>query len=152
MIDAVELDLSDNVDDLEDSLLALNFADDDPSTIDIIIVPNLGAADGLTFTDIVSSVRPALQNVSFIEATAVPPTPGRDTSHVPGHEVGHIFLDGFDEVHSMVPTNLMFGSNLFDSTVQAPKRLTDTQHRDSRRLSGPTTIPPLLRKIAVENQ
>jgi outer membrane protein OmpA-like peptidoglycan-associated protein len=142
------LDFTNDITLLEGSVLGLNFADQNPSTIDVIVVGNVpllppqnlnGAAGG----DSVSANLPGWHNVAIIQQAAADGS--APLALVPGHEMGHVLLDGGPEIHSTIATNLMNKSSTPDA-IGGSKRLRAEQNTTARTQSGPATVPALLHK------
>lgn len=160
------LDYTNSISDFDLHVLALNFGDTDPSTIDIIAFPNIPFAGlpltlGIAWSDTRMNSAPGLQNVFALRQ---PHADGDDTwfPYTAAHEVGHIlFADPRPGApyHFPDPTNLMRDNNEYPDTkeihdtIDGPKRLTELPFQDqpgqqglARTESGPNTTPAILRK------
>lgn len=87
------------------------------------------------------------QNLGFIVQEAVD-TEDVDAPFIAGHEVGHSLFD-VGNVHTNSagePFNLFNAILSLRETYDATKRLAETQNIRARTVSGPATVPPLLKK------
>lgn len=154
------LNFTDEINLFDGSVLALNFGDNDLTTIDLIIVTRISINTSLTSTpnlalaatggDFLATALPGWHNVSILREEAAAST---DSSRIASHEMGHALFDGSDDIHSNVNTNLFRGTADPTDTIASAKRLandpgdpiTDYNAR-ARDRSGPNTVPPLLKK------
>lgn len=132
---------------LELASLALNFKDADHNTIDVFVVGeaspkgNAGLAGGRWL----SEDRPAMYNVAFVQSNAVFPTGGGGADNVPPmthayllpHEVGHVVLNGGNEIHVDDLRNMMFSMASNMDAVNSTKRLNPAQHDRVRSQNDP---------------
>lgn len=157
---------------VETHVLALHYGDNDPSTIDFVVVPDtmstLGTMTaGRAYPDSLFSVSmPTLVNTAVVIASAAngsdrpsfstPADPNRTWwghGSVVAHELGHLLLDS-GEHHLTDGSNLMADSTALVTTSHehspdGPKRLTGIQHQRVRTRSGEVlrfveapTLPP----------
>jgi hypothetical protein len=127
---------------LEERALLRFVADDDPRTIDLVVVPSFRGGDraGEAFIEHEDG---SLVNIGLIDRIGVSGITGSWTQ---AHEIGHILLDrgahsDFFDVDS--PTLLM-DSDSRGATVRGPKRITPEECLRARVESGPDASPPLL--------
>lgn len=151
------LNFTDDITLLEGTVLGLNFADQNLSTIDLIVVDNVPLLPprnllGATGGDFLSVNLPAWHNVSIVQQVAADGSAPR--SLVAGHEMGHALMDGGDAIHARAPFQLPtspIATNLFQpfntpDTIGGAKRLDAEQNTRARARSGPATVPPLLQQ------
>ncbi|MGH9251954.1 MAG: hypothetical protein ACRD0W_20920, partial [Acidimicrobiales bacterium] len=139
---------------LEGSVLGLNFADASQSTIDVVVVDNIGILSpttlGATGGDFLLANLPGWHNLAIIRRAAADGSAG--FTLVAGHEIGHALMDGGNPIHARAPFQLPtspIATNLFQpfntaDTIGGAKRLDAEQNTRARTSSGPATVPPLL--------
>jgi hypothetical protein len=127
---------------LEERTLLRFVADDDPRTLDLVVVPTFLGRDriGEAF---IESDDGSLVNIGLLDRIGVSQVAGSWTQ---AHELGHILLDL--AVHSDFfgidsPTQLMDADSK-GATVRGPKRLTAEECHRARVESGPEASPVLL--------
>jgi hypothetical protein len=127
---------------LEERTLLRFVADDEPRTIDLVVVPFFQGGDraGEAF---IESEDGSLVNIGVLDRTGVSGVTGSWTQ---AHEIGHILLDRAAHSDSFdvdSPTQLM-DSDSRGATVRGPKRITPEECLRARVESGPDASPPLL--------
>jgi len=127
---------------LEERTLLRFVADDDPRTIDLVIVPYFqdGDRSGEAF---IESEDGSLANIGIIDRIGVSHMAGSWTQ---SHEIGHILLDRgvhSDHIGRDTPTQLM-DSDSRSRSVRGPKRISAEECARARVESGPGASPVLL--------
>jgi hypothetical protein len=152
----------DDVTTLEGAMLALNFRDSDPTTIELIAVQPVGIGGNGAFAasvgDQLGAVYAGWKNLIIakgISATLAPP----QYPMVLGHEFGHVIMNDYSNVqHHPDTTNLLYYLASEDvsngaKAYKGAKRLTaggtppdGNQNERARNESGPTSSAPILLK------
>jgi hypothetical protein len=133
---------------VEAAVLFLNFCDSDPKTIDIVTVKKTFVYSPLGwgragYDAYAASGHPAWQNVVIVRKETV----DLDDTIQPftaGHEMGHVLFDTGS--HPWEGRYNLFQPTSSTDTLDATKRLLETQNTDARTDSGPSTTPPILQK------
>lgn len=149
-----EVDLSDGVDHftdfdaaagtLEERALIKPLLDDDPTTIDIVVVPNF-AVTGRIGESFIYADGSSIRNVIVLDRGGIR---AGSRSFTLAHELGHILLDmpghpddfGVDQ-----PTQLM-DADASDASIFGPRRLSLSDCERAIRQAGPQARVPLLEK------
>lgn len=146
------LNFVNDITELEGAVLGLNFKDEDPATVDIIVVrdddPGFNILGGWAAAggDFMQPYQPGWVNLVILPSLAAD---GDDAvmALTPFHETGHVLLDGGNPIHVLGDTvNMMYPLESWPETLSSPKRVKEEQNTDVRVRSGPTTTPPLLQK------
>lgn len=146
------LDFTDSITTLEGHVLALNFRDTNPNSIDVfaigpraILDPAGSSLVGGAIPDSLKSGLPGLQNSVFVREEGVDAMDGKWFTLL-AHEVGHVLLD--DVNHHSSPSNIMIGTPASNDSdmIGGEKRFDAAQHLRVRSKSGPSTTPSLLQK------
>jgi hypothetical protein len=146
------VDLSDGLDEfdnmtarsgtLEERTLLKSVMDDDPRSIDVIIVNRFarGSRQGEAF---IEASEGSIANAVLLDRNGLSQV---ESAWTMAHEVGHVLLDEPLHPDNVGPDRpwLLMDSDSSRGTVLGPKRLTREECLRVRRLSGPETEPALL--------
>ena len=96
--------------------------------------------------DFLANNLPGWHNVAIIREEAVDANDAT-MPFIAGHEMGHALFDGGNPQHNTTQaTNLFRAIVSAVDTIGATKRLNQPQNTRARLVSGPGTVPPLLKK------
>lgn len=127
---------------LEERALLRSLMDDDPSSIDVLIVNRFarGSRQGEAFIE--SSDGP-IANAVLIDRNGLSQLQSAWTL---AHELGHVLLDEPLHPDNVGPDQpwLLMDSDSSRGTVLGPKRVTRRECQRVRRVSGPSAVPALL--------
>ncbi|HVU02155.1 MAG TPA: hypothetical protein VHE30_10395 [Polyangiaceae bacterium] len=128
---------------LEERALVKAYADDDPRTIDVFIVPSF-ARTGRIGESFIDGDGSAIQNVVIIDRGAVR---AGARSHALAHELGHILMDlpGHPDDFGVDQPFSLMDADAADATVFGPRRLSREDCARALLQSGPGAEIPLLR-------
>lgn len=127
---------------VEERALVKAFEDDDPATIELIVVPSFGGT-GRIGESFVFGHGTSLQNAIILDRAGIR---SGARSFTLAHELGHILLDmpGHpDDFGVDVPSSLM-DADASDDTIFGPRRLSVAECERALRQSGPGALTPLL--------
>jgi hypothetical protein len=127
---------------LEERTLLKAIDDDDPGTIEIVVVP-LFAGGGRIGESFIGSDLSSVRNVVLVDRAGIR---ARKSSLTVAHELGHVLMDlpGHpDDYGADTPTQLM-DSDAADSSPFGPRRLTLEECARVVRQAGPDARMPLL--------
>lgn len=149
---SLDLDLEDGVEHfsdgnsaagtLEERALLRAFMDDDPSTIDLLIVPAFSGV-GRIGESFIFSPGVSVQNALVIDRGGVRAS---TRSFTLAHELGHILLDmpGHPDDYGVDRPDSLMDADAADGTIFGPRRLSLDDCRRALRQSGPRAPVPLL--------
>lgn len=126
----------------EERMLLRGVADDDPSTIDLIVVPVFGGT-GRIGESFIFGPGVSIQNALILDRTGIR---AGARSFTLAHELGHILLDlpGHPDDYGVdTPTSLM-DADAADSTIFGPRRLTLEDCKRALRQVGRDAPVPLI--------
>ena len=127
---------------LEERSLIKAFADGDPSTIEVFIVPSFDQS-GRIGESFIDDDGAAIQNTVIIDRAAVRAGP---RSNALAHEIGHILLamPGHPDDYGVDQASSLMDADAADASVFGPRRLSLADCERALRESGPTARIPLL--------
>jgi len=127
---------------LEERTLIKAYQDDDPSSIDVFIVPSFSRTGriGESFIDTDGS---GIQNVVVIDRTGVR---AGSRSYALPHELGHVLLDmpGHPDDFGVDRPWMLMDADATDGSVFGPRHLSVEDCERALRQSGPDSASPLL--------
>jgi hypothetical protein len=130
---------------LEERTLLKALVDDDPTTIDLLIINRFtrGTRIGEAF---VEGDGGAIVNALFVDRTGLS---AQREAWTQSHEVGHIVLDQPWHPDNLGPDRpwLLMDADASLAAVNGPKRLTSEECARVREESGPTATPSLLQRF-----
>lgn len=127
---------------LEERTLIKAYADDDPTSIDMFVVPafsGLGRV-GESFLDTEGG---AIHNTVLVDRAAIL---AGARSHVLAHEIGHVLLQmpGHPDDYGVDQPTALMDSDATDPSIFGPRRLSVEECERAVRERGPTSRAPLL--------
>ncbi len=127
---------------LEERTLIKAFIDDDPTTIDIFIVPAFAGA-GRIGESFVDSDRASIQNVVILDRAGIR---AGARSYALAHELGHILLDmpGHPDDYGVDRPSALMDADAADPSIFGPRRLSVAECERALLQSGPASQLPLL--------
>jgi len=127
---------------LEERALIKAYADDDPSTIDMFVVPAFSGAGrvGESFLDTPGG---SIHNTVIVDRAAIL---AGARSHVLAHEIGHVLLQmpGHPDDYGVDQPTALMDSDATDPSIFGPRRLSLEECERAVRERGPTSRAPLL--------
>lgn len=130
---------------LEERTLMKSLTDDDPTTIELVVVNRFTRATriGEAF---VEGDGGSIRNALFLDRMGLS---AQREAWTQSHEVGHILLDQPWHPDNLGPDRpwLLMDADASLATVNGPKRLTPAECARIRAESGPLAIPPLLQRF-----
>jgi len=131
-----------NAGTLEERALVKAFADGDPATIEVFVVPSFDQS-GRIGESFIDDEGAAIQNAVIIDRAAVRAGP---RSYALAHEIGHILLDmpGHPDDYGVDQSSSLMDSDAADASVFGPRRLSLADCERALRESGPDARIPLL--------
>ncbi|HEX4336058.1 MAG TPA: hypothetical protein VH062_09110 [Polyangiaceae bacterium] len=127
---------------LEERALVKAYQDDDPSTVDVFIVPSFSKTGriGESFIDTDGS---GIQNVVIVDRAGIR---AGARSYALAHELGHILLDmpGHPDDFGVDQPWMLMDADATDGTIFGPRRLSVDDCERALRESGPRALVPLL--------
>jgi hypothetical protein len=127
---------------LEERTLVKALQDDDPSTIEVLVVPGFSRTGriGESFIDTEGS---QLQNVVIVDRTGI--RSGARSYALP-HELGHVLLDlpGHPDDFGVDRPWMLMDADATDASIFGPRRLSVEDCERALRQSGPGSNGPLL--------
>lgn len=130
---------------LEERTLLKSLMDDDPTTIELVIVNRFtrGTRIGEAF---IEGDRGAIVNALFLDRTGLS---AQREAWTQSHELGHIMLDQPWHPDNLGPDRpwLLMDSDASLSAVNGPKRMTAEECERIRSVSGPSATPALLSRF-----
>jgi hypothetical protein len=127
---------------LEERTLIKAFADDDPATIDIFVVPAFAGA-GRIGESFVDGERASVQNVVVLDRAGIR---AGARSYALAHELGHILLDmpGHPDDFGVDRPSALMDADAADPSIFGPRRLSISECERALLQSGPLAPLPLL--------
>ena len=127
---------------LEERTLIKAFADDDPTTIDIFVVPAFAGA-GRIGESFVDGERASVQNVVVLDRAGIR---AGARSYALAHELGHILLDmpGHPDDFGVDRPSALMDADAADPSIFGPRRLSVSECERALLQSGPGSPLPLL--------
>jgi len=127
---------------LEERALVKAFADADPATIEVFIVPSFDQS-GRIGESFIDDDGAGIQNTVIIDRAAVRAGP---RSYALAHEIGHILLDmpGHPDDYGVDQSSSLMDADAADASVFGPRRLSVADCERALRESGPRARIPLL--------
>lgn len=127
---------------LEERTLIKAYQDDDPTTIDVFIVPAFGGS-GRIGESFIDSDRGSIQNVVILDRAGIR---AGARSYALAHELGHILLDmpGHPDDFGVDRPSALMDADAADSSIFGPRRLSVAECERAVLQSGPTSPLPLL--------
>ncbi|MGH7270551.1 MAG: hypothetical protein ACREJ3_08985 [Polyangiaceae bacterium] len=127
---------------LEERTLLKGIVDDDPTTIEVVVVP-LFAGGGRIGESFIASDKSSLRNVVVLDRAGIR---ARKSSLTLAHELGHVLMDlpGHPDDYGVDTPDLLMDSDAADSSPFGPRRLTLEECARVVRQSGPRSPLPLL--------
>jgi len=130
---------------MEERALLRTIIDDDPETIDIIVVNRFsrGTRRGEAFIEADGS---AFQNVVILDRAGLEAS---ETSWTQAHEIGHVLLDNPYHRDDYGPDrpSLLMDADARDATSHGPRRIPWESCQRARHRSGPSATPTLLHPL-----
>nr|PZN27615.1 MAG: hypothetical protein DIU78_04600 [Pseudomonadota bacterium] len=127
---------------LEERTLVKAFADRDPSTIEVFVVPAFSGYGrvGESFLDPPGA---AIQNTVIVDRAAIR---AGAQSHVLAHELGHVLLDmpGHPDDFGVDQPSSLMDADATDPSIFGPRRLSIAECERALRQRGPGAPAPLL--------
>lgn len=127
---------------LEERTLVKAFADRDPSTIEVFVVPAFSGYGrvGESFLDPPGA---AIQNTVIVDRAAIR---AGAQSHVLAHELGHVLLDmpGHPDDYGVDHPSSLMDADATDPSIFGPRRLSIAECEQALRQRGPGAPAPLL--------
>ncbi|MGC4094767.1 MAG: hypothetical protein QM756_43990 [Polyangiaceae bacterium] len=127
---------------LEERTMIKAYADADPSTIDMFVVPAFSGAGrvGESFLDALGS---SIRNTVIVDRSAIL---AGARSHVLSHEIGHVLLQmpGHPDDYGVDQPTALMDSDATDPSIFGPRRLSVEECERAVRERGPTSRAPLL--------
>ncbi len=133
----------------EERVLLRALADEDPTTIELVIVPHFGGI-GRIGESFIYSPGGSVQNALILDRTGIQ---AGARSFTLAHELGHVLLDlpGHpDDFGVDTPTSLM-DADAADSTIFGPRRLTLDDCQRALRQNGRISPVPLIQDWPLKN-
>ena len=129
---------------LEERTLVKSVEDDDPRTIEVIVVPFFGGG-GRIGESFIASDGSSMRNVVIIDRAGVR---ARRTSLTLAHELGHVILDepGHPDDYGIDTPTLLMDSDASDASPFGPRRISNDECARAVRQSGPASRLPLLQE------
>lgn len=127
---------------LEERTLIKAFVDDDPTTIDIFVVPAFAGA-GRIGESFVDGERASIQNVVILDRAGIR---AGARSYALAHELGHILLDmpGHPDDFGVDRPSALMDADAADPSIFGPRRLSVAECERAILQSGPGAPLPLL--------
>jgi hypothetical protein len=127
---------------LEERTLIKAYADEDPTTIDMFVVPAFSGMGrvGESFLDTEGG---AIHNTVIVDRAAIL---AGARSHVLAHEIGHVLLQmpGHPDDYGVDQPTALMDSDATDPSIFGPRRLSVEECERAVRERGPTSRAPLL--------
>lgn len=127
---------------LEERTLVKAYADRDPSTIEVFVIPSFSSRSrvGESFLDSPGS---AIQNTVIVDRAAIR---AGAHSHVLSHELGHVLLDmpGHPDDYGVDQPSFLMDADASDPSIFGPRRLSVSECERAIRQRGPKAPAPLL--------
>lgn len=127
---------------LEERTLVKAFQDDDPSTIDVLVIPSFGRTGriGESFIDTEGT---QIQNVIILDRSGIRSGP---RSYALPHELGHVLLDlpGHPDDFGVDRPWMLMDADATDASIFGPRRLPVKDCERALRQSGPGATVQLL--------
>ncbi len=135
---------------IEERTLVKAFADTDPGTIDVVVIPAFAQTSRIG-ESFIRGDGSSIRNVVIIDRSAVH---SRAHSQTLAHEIGHVFLDmpGHPDDYGIDRPELLMDSDAADATIFGPRRLELAECERALRQSGPTAPVPLLEAVPLERR
>jgi hypothetical protein len=133
---------------LEERTLLKALEDDDPRTIEVVVVPFF-AGGGRIGESFIGSDLSSVRNVVLLDRAGIR---ARRSSLTLAHEVGHVLLDmpGHPDDYGIDTPTLLMDSDASDASPYGPRRITVEECARVIRESGPTGRVPLLTEWPLE--
>lgn len=127
---------------LEERTLVLAYADRDPATIDVFVVPAFSGI-GRVGESFIDTAGAAIHNTVIVDRAAIL---AGARSHVLAHEIGHILLNmpGHPDDYGVDQPSALMDSDATDPSIFGPRRLSIEECERAVRERGPTSRGPLL--------
>ncbi len=127
---------------LEERTLLKAVDDDDPATIEVVVVP-LFAGGGRIGESFIGSDFSSVRNIVLLDRAGIR---ARKSSLTLAHELGHVFLDlpGHPDDYGVDTPTLLMDSDAADASPFGPRRLTLEECARAVRQAGPRARMPLL--------
>ena len=127
---------------LEERTLIKAYADADPNTIEVFVVPAF-SSQGRVGESFIDGDSAAIQNTVLVDRLAVR---SGARSHVLSHELGHILLDmpGHPDDFGVDRPSALMDADATDPTIFGPRRLSVAECERAIRQRGPSSRAPLL--------
>ncbi|HEY8943879.1 MAG TPA: hypothetical protein VIM73_06450, partial [Polyangiaceae bacterium] len=127
---------------LEERTLVKAYADRDPTTIEVFVVPAFSGSGrvGESFLDAPGT---GINNTVIVDRAAIR---AGAQSHVLSHELGHVLLDmpGHPDDYGVDQPSALMDGDATDPTIFGPRRLSVAECERAIRQRGPTSPAPLL--------
>jgi hypothetical protein len=127
---------------LEERAIVLAYADHDPASIDVFVVPAFSGNGrvGESFLDTPGAV---IRNSVIVDRAAIF---AGARSHVLAHEIGHVLLDmpGHPDDYGVDQPTALMDSDATDPSIFGPRRLSIEECERALRERGPKSQAPLL--------
>jgi hypothetical protein len=127
---------------LEERTLIKAYADRDPATIDVFVIPAFSSSGrvGESFLD---GSGAAVHNTVLVDRAAIL---SGARSHVLAHELGHVLLDmpGHPDDYGVDQPTALMDSDATDPSIFGPRRLSVEECERAVRTRGPLSPWPLL--------
>ncbi|MFZ5897307.1 MAG: hypothetical protein ACOY0T_40005 [Myxococcota bacterium] len=127
---------------LEERAMIKAYADEDPTTIDMFVVPAFSGTGrvGESFLDTEGG---AIHNTVIVDRAAIL---AGARSHVLAHEIGHVLLQmpGHPDDYGVDQPTALMDSDATDPSIFGPRRLSVEECERAVRERGPTSRAPLL--------
>jgi hypothetical protein len=127
---------------LEERTLVKAYADRDPGTLEVFVVPAFSGRGrvGESFLD---SEGAGVQNTVIVDRAAIR---AGARSHVLSHELGHVLLDmpGHPDDYGVDQPSALMDSDATDPSIFGPRRLSVAECERAIRQRGPESPAPLL--------
>jgi hypothetical protein len=127
---------------LEERTLIKAFIDDDPTTIDIFVVPAFAGA-GRIGESFIDGEQASIQNVVILDRAGIR---AGARSYALAHELGHILLDmpGHPDDFGVDRPSALMDADAADPSIFGPRRLSVSECERAILQSGPSAPLPLL--------
>lgn len=127
---------------VEERALIKAFEDDDPSTVELIVIPTF-AGTGRIGESFIFGPGTSAQNAVILDRAGVR---AGARSFTLAHELGHVFLDmpGHPDDYGVDTPSSLMDADAADSTIFGPRRLSLEECERTLKQSGPSAPVPLL--------
>ncbi len=127
---------------VEERALLKAFEDDDPSTLELFVIPTFARA-GRIGESFIFGPGTSAQNAVILDRAGVR---AGARSFTLAHELGHILLDmpGHPDDYGVDTPSSLMDADAADSTIFGPRRLSLEECERTMRQSGPDALVPLL--------